>query len=127
MQNAEIADGVSIQIPPMNAIFPRTLPVPRDAIPHILEHAGVFVGYHCPDGDVSCEAVITPLERAVEAAVDDGKRVVLAPDPDLPSGTVAFAAWRHVERFPARQFSAERLDAFLEAHSCRFDPEGFCD
>jgi hypothetical protein len=126
-QNAEVAPGVTINIPPFPDTYPEDIEIPREAIPHILEHAGVFVGYHCADGDAACEEVADDLTRIVDDRIDNNNdRVVLARDSDLPEGTIGMSGWTRVDTFPVSEFTQERVVAFIDAHSCRFDPENFC-
>jgi hypothetical protein len=53
-------------------------------------------------------------------------RVVLSPDPDLADDAIGLAAWTRVDVFAAEDYDDGRVRAFIKAHSCRFDPEGFC-
>ena len=125
-RNVEVAPGARINIPPDPDVYPSDIEIPREAIAHILEHAGVFVGYNCTEGDVSCGDVIAQLERAVNDRIEDGKRVVMARDSDLPAGTIGMSSWTRVETFAYQDFTEDPVVAFIDAHSCRFDPEGFC-
>jgi hypothetical protein len=50
----------------------------------------------------------------------------MAPDSDLEDDTMALASWTRIDKFLADDFSEGRVRAFIDAHSCRFDPEGFC-
>jgi hypothetical protein len=54
------------------------------------------------------------------------RRVVMARFSDLPPDTIGMASWTRVDTFAASDFDAERVSAFIRAHSCRYDPEGFC-
>jgi hypothetical protein len=126
-RNADLGNGARINIPPDPDTYPPDIEIPREAIPHILEHAGVFVGYHCADGDAACEDVVAQVERIVDDRIDNNNdRVVFARDSDLPAGTIGMSSWTRVETFPYAEFSRENVVAFIDTHSCRFDPEGFC-
>jgi len=43
-RNVDLGGGLMINIPPDPDVYPHDIEIPRDSIPHILEHAGVFVG-----------------------------------------------------------------------------------
>ena len=49
-----LADGNRMNIPPDPGVY--DFAIPRESIPHIEEHAGVYVGYHCV-GDAVCDDV----------------------------------------------------------------------
>ena len=66
-RNADLGDGIVLnRIPPDPGVYPPDVEIPREAIPHILEHAGVFIGYHCNDGDAACEEMVQRLTRSRE-------------------------------------------------------------
>jgi hypothetical protein len=44
----------------------------------------------------------------------------------MPQETVAITTWSRRDMFPAAELDIERLQQFIDAHYCRFDPEGFC-
>jgi hypothetical protein len=46
---------------------------------------------------------------------------------DLDADTIALASWTRVDSFDAAEYGDGRVREFIRAHSCRFDPEGFCD
>jgi hypothetical protein len=119
----DLGDGNTVNVPPDPGIY--DFDIPRESIPHIQEHAGVFVGHQCVTD--ACRETVEELENLVAQEVDDGKRVIMAPDADLPDDTIAFASWTRVDSFPASEFSEDRAFAFIDAHSCRFDPESFCE
>lgn len=114
--------GERLRIPPDPGVY--DFAVPREAIPHIEEHAGVYVGYNCESG--GCERAVARLKDIVEQELSLGARVVLSPDPDLAPGSIALAAWTRVDDFPASEYDDARARSFIKAHSCRFDPERFC-
>ena len=115
-------DGEIINLPPDPGIY--AFEIPREAIPHLQEHAGVFVGYNCVSTD--CFDAVEQLRSLVEDQLSLGARVVMAPDCDLDDDTIALAAWTRIDALPASDYDDDRARAFIEAHSCRFDPEGFC-
>jgi hypothetical protein len=120
-RNVFIGD-VTLNLPPDPNIY--DIEIPREAIPHILEHAGVFVGYRC--STPACEGMVDKLRTAVRLQLDAGRRVVMAPDSDLELDTIALVSWTRIDKFLADDFGEGRVRAFIEAHSCRFDPEGVC-
>ena len=126
-RNVDIGGGRIINLPPDPDVYPADIEIPRDAIPHILEHAGVFVGYHCDDGDSACEDVVQQLADVVNERLDEnGDRVVMARDTDLPVGEIGLAAWTRVLNLRYEDYDEDAIVEFIATHSCRFDPEGFC-
>jgi hypothetical protein len=126
-RNVDIGDGIVINIPPDPDVYPPEVEIPRDAIPHILEHAGVFVGYHCADGDTACEDVVQLVADIVNDRIDNhDNRVVMARDTDLPVGELGLAAWTRVLNLKYEDYDEDAIVDFIATHSCRFDPEGFC-
>lgn len=124
--NVDVGNGNQINIPPDLGIYPAGIDVPRSAIPHILEHAGVFVGWSCAAGDQKCMDVEQQVERIVGARLDSHDRVVMAHDGDLVPGTIGLAAWTRVLTFAYGDFDAEQVTQFIATNSCRVDFEGFC-
>jgi hypothetical protein len=117
-----VIDSEIIRLPPDPGIY--DIEVPREAIPHLQEHAGVFVGYNCESAE--CSDAVRQLRIVVNNELRRGARVIMAPDTDLNSDTIAFAAWTRVDSMPAADYDDARARDFIETHSCRFDPEGFC-
>jgi hypothetical protein len=117
-----VVNGVTMNLPPDPNIY--DVEIPRESIPHIQERAGVFVGYRC--SSAACDAAVEKLRAVVRVQLDRGERVVMAPDSDLEDETIALASWTRIDKFLADDYSEGRVRAFIEAHSCRFDPEGFC-
>ena len=117
-----LADGNRLKIPPDPGVY--AFAIPREAIPHIQEHAGVYIGYNCTADD--CKATVERLKDLVTQEVSLGARVVLSPDEDLDGNTIAAAAWTRVDSFDASDYGDDRVRSFIKAHSCRFDPERFC-
>ena len=117
-----LANGHRLKIPPDPAVY--DFPIPREAIPHIEEHAGVYVGYNC--SSEACDATAERLKDLVTQELSLGARVVMSPDPDLDGDTIGLAAWTRVDTFPSSDYTDERVRTFIKAHSCRFDPELFC-
>lgn len=118
-----LADGHALKIPPDPGIY--GFEIPREAIPHIEEHAGVYIGYNCVS-DECTSIVMGELTDLVSQHLANGAQVVMSPDSDLAPDTIGVAAWTRVDSFAASEFTPERVGAFIDAHSCRFDPEAFC-
>jgi hypothetical protein len=121
-RGAQIADGVVTLLPPDPGVYDFDLP--REAVPHIQEHAGVFVGYNCASDE--CRTAVLALERVVIQELGNGARVVMSAFSDLPPDTIGLASWTRVDTFAAAEYDELRVGRFIRAHSCRFDPEGFC-
>lgn len=116
-----LGDSV-VTLPPDPGIYP--FDMPREAIPHLQEHAGVFAGFNCESD--ACRATVLRMGELVQQELSVGARVVMAPFSDLPPDTIGLAAWTRVDTFTAAGYTDERVRSFIKAHSCRFDPEGFC-
>jgi hypothetical protein len=123
----DIGGGKIINIPPDPDVYPHDVEVPRDSIAHILEHAGVFVGWNCAEGDQACLDVVTQIEDLVNSRIDNNdNRVVMSIDLDLPVGTIGAAAWTRVLNMKYEEYDESLLKDFIATHSCRFDPENIC-
>jgi hypothetical protein len=119
--------GALINIPPDPDVYPPDIQIPREAIPHILEHAGLYYAYNCEPGDAACDATVEDLIDIVNDRIDNhDDRIVLAHDNDLVPGTIALTAWTRIESFNYTEFTEERVVEFTATFSCKFDPEGFC-
>ena len=119
---APLFDGSRVPLPPDPGIYESEYP--REAIPHIQEHAGVFVGYNCVSD--ACLGAVQDARDVVLQQLSLGARVVFAPFGDLDEDTFGLASWTRVDTFAASDYEDERLRGFIQSHSCRFDPEGFC-
>jgi hypothetical protein len=128
-REVDLGNGIILnRIPPDPGVYPPDVEIPRESIPHILEHAGVFVGYHCADGDEECETIVQQLTDIVNDRLDaNDDRVVMARDRDLPLDAIGLSSWTRVDVFQYRKMTEDRIVSFIDTHSCRFDPEGFCD
>lgn len=126
--NVDLGNGIILpRIPPDPNVYPPEAEIPREAIPHILEHAGVFVGYHCADGDAACAGVVERLADVVNDRIDNhNDRVVMARDSDLPEGTIGLAVWTRIDTFGYAAYDEDRVVEFIDVYSCRYDPENFC-
>jgi hypothetical protein len=125
--NVDLGDGIILpRIPPDPRVYDRDVIVPRESIAHILEHAGVFVGWNCEEGDEDCERAVADLEDLVNDRLDRGERVVMSRSTDLPPGTLASSSWTRVLWQDVAEYEPDMFRDFIGTHSCRFDPEGFC-
>jgi len=122
VQRIRLSDGRLLNLPPDPGIY--NFVIPREAIPHIEEHAGVYAGYSCSSS--RCNAAVERLIALAKAQISNGARVIVSPDTDLADNTIALVAWTRIDSFSAADYSDDRALAFIKAHSCRFDPEGKC-
>lgn len=127
-RNVDLGNGVGIdQFPPQPDVYERDIVFPRDIIPHILEHAGVFVGYNCAEGDQACQDVVDDLASLVNDRIDNNDdRVVMGRFPDLPEGEIGLSSWTRVLNMTYEEYDRDLARDFIATHACRFDPEGFC-
>jgi hypothetical protein len=126
-RNVDIRGGLVINIPPDPDVYPHDVEIPRDAIPHTLEHAGVYVGWNCAEGDQACLDTVQQVEDLVNQRIDNNSdRVVMSVQLDLPEGTIGLASWTRTLNFPYAEYDEDAVSDFISTHSCRFDPEGFC-
>lgn len=121
-QNLRLDGGARVDLPPNPGVY--NIEFPREMIPHLQEHAGVFVGYNCVSD--ACREAVEEATLVVQQQLSLGARVVFAPFGDLDEDTFGLASWTRVDTFAASEYADERVRAFIQAHSCRFDPEGFC-
>jgi len=121
-RDARLASGDVIDLPPPAGVY--DFEIPREAIPHWQEHGGVYVGYRC--GSNACLQLVEDLTRLVQDQIAAGRRVVMAPSSDLSEDTLAAASWTRVDIMTLAEYSRERVRQFIEAHSCRYDPENLC-
>jgi hypothetical protein len=98
-------------------IYRETWPVAT--VVHNMEHAGVVVWYNTADADVIAE-----LEALVGERLSNEDLVVLMPYPDLPAETIALSSWGRRDVFAVAEYNADRINAYLDAHVRRFNPEG---
>lgn len=117
-----LPDGQRLKLPPDPGVY--DVEIPREAIPHIQEHAGVYIGYNCASD--ACRSAAERLKTLVGQENLIGARVVLSPDSDLATDEIGMASWTRYDRFSAADYSDDRVRTFIKANSCRFDPEGFC-
>lgn len=97
-------------------------PQQREKAVHNMEHGGVVVWHHC--GSPACEAAVRDLRGVVEGYLADGALVVMVPYPEMDPDTIALTSWTRLDRFPASEYSEERVRRFIQAHERRYNPEG---
>ena len=128
-RNVDVGGGAIVNIPADPDVYPDDVEMPRESIAHILEHAGVYVGWNCDDGDSACTDAVQKLKDLVNRRISDNdNRLVMARDSDLPAGTIGMSSWTRVLNLPYTDWDAKKgtVQDFLSTNSCRFDPEGFC-
>lgn len=103
-----------VPLPPDPHVY--TTPLPQTHAVHNLEHAYVLIYYRpIGDGGISSEAV-----DALARLARSESRVIMAPYPDLPSGTaLALAAWNTLWECPAEVTSTQATTiarGFIDAY-----------
>ena len=120
-----LADGSVTPLPPNPGVY--AFDLPRETVSHIQEHAGVFVGYNCEDGNQECRDIVEELTGLVNSRIDNNAdRVVMSNDPDLPENSIGLSAWTRVLNMPIAEWDKGEVADFIGTHSCRYDPEEFC-
>jgi hypothetical protein len=122
ISGVKLDGGQTVNIPPDPGVYAYAFP--KEAIPHIEEHAGVFVGYNCESS--LCDDVVAEVRALVEEQLDLGARVVMAPYPDLTSERIGLASWTRYQVFTPAEYSEGDVRRFIETHSCRVDYENLC-
>lgn len=126
-RRAEIAPGIFANIPPDPDVYPHDVDMPREAVAHIAEHSGVFVGFNCLDGDTACLAVVAKVEDIVNNRIDNhDDRVTMMYFSDLPEGELGLSSITRWDRFRYTDFDRDRVTRFIAKNSCRYNMEGFC-
>ena len=126
-RNKEISPGVFTNIPPDPDVYPPDIDAPREAVAHVAEHAGIFVGYNCPDGDQACDDVVAQLADVVNNRIDNhDDRVTMMYFSDLPEGQIGLVSITRWDRFDYSEFDEDRVEDFIADNACRYDTEGFC-
>lgn len=99
-----------------------TEPLPPEALPHFMEHGGVWVLYR-PDAS---EAVKQQLKAIVDKYLARKKPVALAPYPPagypLPEHPINLIAWQYLLGLDS--VDQKKIEDFIERHTCRYTPEG---
>ena len=96
---------------------------------HSMEHGSVIIWYNCEAGGLDrdeCNALIDGLrdryENLLMGEAGGGLLIINNPDQDA---FIALTSWTRLLELD--EFDEERIDEFLDANRCRFDPQGFCD
>ena len=92
-----------------------------ESLVHNMEHGGVVIWYNTSDANVRGK-----IETEAVKYLKNGYGIVVTPYSNMPQDTVALTAWSRRDELPVSDFSADRVDRFIEAFNCRFDPEGLC-
>ncbi len=85
-----------------------------------MEHGGVIVWYNTQDRDI-----VNELEDAIAERLRRGELLVMTPYPDMEREQIAVTAWSRIDAFPTADYSLARVEAFIDAHLRRFNPEDF--
>ena len=85
-----------------------------------MEHAGVIVWYNTQNRDI-----VNQLEDAIDARLRRGELLLLTPYLDMERERIAVTAWSRIDTFPTAAYSLARVQAFIDAHMRRFNPEEF--
>ena len=96
-------------------------PFPAESVVHNMEHAGVVVWYNTTNRDL-----VHQLEELARRNLADGKFIVLMPYADIDPETIGLTAWGRRDVFPVDDYSDARVQRFIDALECRFDPERLC-
>ena len=91
-----------------------------ESLVHNMEHAGIVIWYDTTDQDV-----IDQLEDFATEQLNNDTLLVLTPYPDMTDETVAITVWSRRDVMPADELDLARLDRFISALACRFNPEQF--
>ena len=101
-------------------------PVPKEMLPHNLEHGGVAILYDCAAGvpldDARCRELVGQLAAVVNSNLSNRKLVLVVPYAGLEH-RIALTAWRTLDTL--NQFDEGRVQAFIDAYDRKFNPEGF--
>lgn len=78
---------------------------------HNLEHGGVWISYK-PGIDAALVAKLEAFHH------EFGRKIIVAPRP-ANDADIALAAWNHLDKFSASEFSEERVRVFIKAYRNR--------
>ena len=92
-----------------------------ETLVHNMEHGGNILWYNFTD-----TALRDELEEIIEDRLNARELLVMAPYADMEEDTIALTHWSRVDKFPVSEYSKERVEAFFDAHECRFNPEDIC-
>ena len=92
-----------------------------ETLNHNMEHGGVVVRYNTSHRDF-----LDGLEDLIAKRLRRGDLLVLTPYAEMEEETIALTGWSRIDKFAVSAYSENRVEEFLDAHVCRFDPERFC-
>jgi uncharacterized protein DUF3105 len=95
-------------------------PVPKENLLHSMEHGGVVIWYNTDD-----QQIIDQLTQIWKDETGRRKLVAMTKYTEMEPNTIAVTAWTRLDKFPVSDFNKKRIVDFIEAHSKRFNPEGF--
>lgn len=99
-----------------------TEPLAPEALPHFMEHGGVWVLYR-PDAS---DDVKQQLKAIVDKYLARKKPVALAPYPPAgypqPEHPINVIAWQYLLGLDS--VDRKKIEEFIERHTCRYTPEG---
>ena len=91
-----------------------------ETLVHNTEHGGVVVWYNTDDS-----AIIAELEDLVQSKLQGDDILVMAPYPGMEEDHIALTSWARIDKFPAGEYTEERVEDYIDAHMRRFNPESF--
>ncbi|MDP3766920.1 MAG: DUF3105 domain-containing protein [Dehalococcoidia bacterium] len=94
---------------------------PTESLIHNMEHGAVVIWYNTAD-----QEVVGALEALAEERLNAGDPLVLVPYPEMEDEQVVVTGWTRIDKFSVEEFTPERVETFLDAHICRFNPEDQC-
>lgn len=90
-----------------------------ETVVHNMEHGGVVLWYNTTD-----QSIIDELEDLVEDRLDGNELLVLMPYFEMEEEHIALTAWARLDKYPVSEYSKDRVEEFIDAFKCRFNPEG---
>jgi Protein of unknown function (DUF3105) len=120
-----------VPLPPAT-IYRDPADAPEERAVHSMEHASVVLWYNCEAGgldEAACDAMIDDLvDRFVEGNTGNpnggGVLIINYPQQD---NLLSVTSWTRLARFEEYDDAARaEIQEFIDAHLCRFDPEGVC-
>ncbi|HEY7269173.1 MAG TPA: DUF3105 domain-containing protein [Dehalococcoidia bacterium] len=95
-------------------------PLPKENALHSMEHGGVVIWYNTDD-----QSIIDQIKQIYKDESNRKKLVVVTKYTEMEPNTIAVTAWTRLDKFSVSDFNRKRIVDFIEAHSKRFNPEGF--
>lgn len=95
-------------------------PAPKENLIHNMEHGGVVIWYNTTD-----QSVIDKLKGLANDQIDRRRLVVLTAYSGMEANTIAVTSWTRLDKFTVSEFTAKRIEDFINEHHKRFNPEGF--